>query len=386
MDRSLNIADPQVLLHFPNDGNGFYHHHRVLLHKIGGGQWVLLSPDLELEVVDLSVRRHRVLGRHAPFPGDIIDECYVFDEVSKAELEKQRKLARTMGSILDDSQVVNVEALGWYGADPSSKRFGMSLPVELVGDIVSLGQYGVVSWDDETEFVRELASSELDDFKESKKDSLGDARLLGEHRDPQGKRHMTLQAALALMSEEDFDDWGFRGPRAVREYLCAIRDGPGDLISYHNGWVRTSGIPTSSAIAHEHRSLIETLRLGYSRDQLDLTNLSCMENVVRRLVILELAVSRNPAAPDFTGLDLVSETPLGPQGQAHVSKVTAWVTDRLKERAQIQKQARLFKEEFGRAKPKKTGDDGDEEADDGYGKWKKKKKKGGGASGSAAAT
>ena len=115
-----------------------------------------------------------------------------------------------------------------------------------------------MGWDDETEYVRELATTEIDSFKESKKDSLGDARLLGEHKDPQGRRHMSLQDSLALMSEEEFDDWGFVGPHATKEYLVAIRDGPRDVISYHNGWLRSSGISNSSASPHEHRSLIET--------------------------------------------------------------------------------------------------------------------------------
>ena len=116
-----------------------------------------------------------------------------------------------MGSILDGSQTVNVDEQQWYVADPSSTRFGQAIPAELVGDIVALGQFGVVQWDDETEFVKEMSTGEVEKFKESKKDSLGDARLLGEHKDPQGKRHMTLQEALSLMSEEKFFDWGFVG-------------------------------------------------------------------------------------------------------------------------------------------------------------------------------
>eukprot|EP00435_Cladocopium_sp_Y103_P008686 s1575_g2.t1 len=373
MDRSLNIAEPQVLLHYPNDGGGFYHHHRVLLHKIGNGQWVVLTPDLDLEVVNLANHRHRVWGRHAPLPDDIADESYIFDELSRAELERQKRLAKTMGAILDDSEIVNVESIGWYGADPSSKKFGVPLPVELVGDIAAVGQHGVVTWEDSVEFVRELSSSELEKFKEERKDSLRDARLLGDHRDPQGKRHMTLQEALSLMSEEKFDDWAFTGPRATKEYLTSVRDGPGDLITYHAGWVRASGIAQNSAIAHEHRTLVETLRLGLSRDQLDLSNLCSFENICRRLMVLEIAASRNPSAPDFTGLDVVTEAPIAQHGQAQVSSMTSWVTERLKERAQIQKQARLFKEEFNKG-AKKTGGGEEEDQPGGKNKWRRKKK------------
>ena len=183
MDRSLNIPEPQILLHFPEDAGGYFHHHRILMHRVSGSQWVLLTPDLELEVADLSARRHRILPRHGVFPADIADECYVFDEVPRAEMERQRRMAKTMGSILGDAQVVNVDIQQWYVSDPSSARFGQALPVEIVGDVVALGQHGVVQWDDETEYVREMATSEIERFKESKKDSLGDARLLGEHKE-----------------------------------------------------------------------------------------------------------------------------------------------------------------------------------------------------------
>lgn len=54
MERSLDLAEPQVLLRYPNDANGLVHHHRVLLHKIGNGRWVALTPGLDLHVVDLN--------------------------------------------------------------------------------------------------------------------------------------------------------------------------------------------------------------------------------------------------------------------------------------------------------------------------------------------
>ena len=145
MDRSLNIPEPQILLHFPEDAGGYFHHHRILMHRVSGSQWVLLTLDLELEVADLSARRHRILPRHGVFPADIADECYVFDEVPRAEMERQRRMAKTMGSILGDAQVVNVDIQQWYVSDPSSARFGQALPVEIVGDVVALGQHGVCS-------------------------------------------------------------------------------------------------------------------------------------------------------------------------------------------------------------------------------------------------
>ena len=72
MERTLNISEPQVLFHYPADPNGLEYHQRVLVHKIGQGRWVVLSPDLELSVEDLTQQRHVVLSRHSPFPPHLL--------------------------------------------------------------------------------------------------------------------------------------------------------------------------------------------------------------------------------------------------------------------------------------------------------------------------
>ena len=373
-DRSLNISEPQVLVHFPNDQHGFVYHHRILLHKIGGGRWVTLTPDLDLEVHDLSTHEHLVLGRHSLFPAHLIDSCYVFDEISKNELERQKKLAKTTGAILDDSDPVDIVAHQWYVADPSSDRFGKVIPVELLEDIVTLGSHGLVQWDNETEFVRELGTDELQSFLDDRKEAGSDLRTLGDHRDAQGRRYLHFTEGITLMRESKFEDWGFTGPRSVLEYLKSIQAGPGDISSYHLQWLRTSGVAQSSAISHEHRCLCEALRLGLSRDLLDISNLMSFEHLTRRLIILEIAVARNPSLPDFSGLDVVSEAPITSSGSAAVSAMSSWITDKLKERANIQKQSRLFKEEFCK-RGKATQDDGDQVGGGGGNpRWKKKKK------------
>ena len=72
-------------------------------------------------------------------------------------------------------------------------------------------------------------------------------------------------------------------------------------------------------------------------------------------------------------------------GQARTAGMSLWITEKLKERAQIQKQSRQYKEEFNRKGPKKSGNDDD---DEGGKRWRKKKQgkgkghDGGGASGS----
>lgn len=381
MDRTLNISEPQVLFHYPGDGDGLNYHHRVLLHKIGGGRWIVLSPDLELSAADLNVQRHIVLARNSAFPPDIEDECYTFDALSRNELDRQKRLARTMGSILDDStEVATVDTTSWVIADPGDLRFGQVIPSENVQDITVNGSHGLIDWEGDVRYVREIVTAKIDEFKSERKEASSDIRTIGDHRDSQSQRFLSHSAATALLRQSQIDDWGFSGPRSTLDFCKAVLSGPGDMVSYHLTWVRNSGIGANTSIAHEHKSICETIRLALTRDQLDVSNLMSFEHLTRRLVVLEIATSRSPGAPDFAGLDVVSEAAVNQSGAAQITALNAWVTDRLKERANIQKQARLFKEEYG--KNKQSGAEGDPKPK----KFPPKKKgdgKGGGASGSA---
>ena len=50
---SLNIFEPRILLHMPDDSDEVTWHQRVLLLQIKGPRWVTLDPELELQVIDL---------------------------------------------------------------------------------------------------------------------------------------------------------------------------------------------------------------------------------------------------------------------------------------------------------------------------------------------
>ena len=132
-------------------------------------------------------------------------------------------------------------------------------------------------------------------------------------------------------------------PRAVLEFLRAVREGASDLATYHLNWSQSSGVSNFGAAVHEDRVLCDILRGGISIDQVDLSNLLCAELVVRRLIQIEMAAN----SPDYSGLDLVMEQPVGAAGPAVTMDFTNWISGKLKERANVQKQARLYREEFG---------------------------------------
>ena len=76
--RSLDIDDFQVIVEFAGDDEEFRWHHRVALHRLGPERWVMLTPDFNLEVVDLSTQSYRLLARHANFPQGLANQIYAF--------------------------------------------------------------------------------------------------------------------------------------------------------------------------------------------------------------------------------------------------------------------------------------------------------------------
>ena len=73
---TLDVPEVQVLVHLPTDARPW--HHRLLLRKMGGGQWVCATPDLGLSVHDFSTVRHTVLERNSLFPSNMRGLCYGF--------------------------------------------------------------------------------------------------------------------------------------------------------------------------------------------------------------------------------------------------------------------------------------------------------------------
>ena len=385
---TLDVADPQVLVHFDQDPNNLNYHHRLLLVKLGPGRWVGLTPDHELVVLDLNAQRHIVLDRRSRFPAHIADRVYAFDPISRNELEGYKRRARTMNIVLGEAEVQEVQALVWVYSDPGSTKLGELVPQDLLGQLVVLGDRGLLDVDGTIEGVKEVPQSEVASFKEATKGSLGDVRTIGTHKDNQNRRFVTLAEGLSLVRETKFDDWGFTGPRATLEFLTSVKESINDLQAYHFQWLKHSGANAHSSLVYEHRNLLEVLRLGLCRDQLDITNLLSFELVTRRIVQIEIAISRSPSSPDFTGLDVLMESPISESGAAHTKALDSWLTDRLKERAHIQKQSRLYREEQSLASKPKSGapaPDGDPGGWRRRAKAKPKAKSGAGGASSGAA-
>ncbi|CAK0833363.1 unnamed protein product, partial [Prorocentrum cordatum] len=325
---------------------GMFWHHRILVKKITAGVWIAITPDLELVRHNLLEQRHLVLERNSMFPANRRGEVYGLDPVPRAEILALKKQAAVQAAILGDGDHdVEMENFVWVVAEVGHSRFAQPL-VDAELDRASLGQSkGVALVSGLEVFIEKVQSNQLQEWMTSRSSEGGDLRTLGDHRDSAGRRHLPLSDAISLMRETSFDDWAMLGPRVAKEWLVSVRDGPGDLSSYHGQWVRRSGVSESSAVAHIHYVLCESVRLAIQTGQLDVTNLLSFELIMRRICQDETAVARNPRHPDYGGLEILLRAPTAEQGQASTNKFTEWVTGRLKEQAAIYKQTRLWNEE-----------------------------------------
>ena len=345
MALTLDLPDPQIIVNFPDDANGLFWHHRLLIHKVGGGRWVALTPDMEQEDINLGDMQYIVLERRREFPAPQAPYVYAFDDVTAADLRQAKRLAVLRATLLDDEDPQEAGDFGWVIFDAQHARFGERLTAGEVQDATLARARGVAVLDGEEVFVELVDMGELKAWRDQRRQAEGDLRLLGNHRAADGTRVLQLRDAVPLMKQSDFEDWRLPGPRAAREWLAAVRDSAGDLLTYHQEWVRRSGVAESSAVTHVHFVLCEVMRLAHSVDQVDISNLQCLELVARRIIQDETAVSRNPRHPDYGGLDVIMSAPVAALGQARTLRFDAWVTEELKTQANIHKQTRLWQEE-----------------------------------------
>lgn len=317
--RTLDVREPQILRHYPNDANHFYWHHRLLIAKISPGVWIGLTPDHDLERIDLHQVEHIPLERRAEFPHAQSPYVYAFDDLPRVDLERLKRRAAGMAALFNDAGMDEDDNYEWMIADVTHKSFGERVEEDVATSGVTMGDSALAVIGDQEVYLKRVLTSQKASIIENMDAMRSDARLLGDHRDNQSRRFLGFKEGLAIMKEDKMPDWPLQGPRVMLEFLQAVRSGPGDLATYHLSWSRASGVNPYSMVSHEHRILCNILRAAIEVDQFNLPNALSFEIIARRIVQVETAVARNALNPDFTGLELVLEDPVGPGGEASTS-------------------------------------------------------------------
>ena len=276
--RTLSVPEPQVLLDFFEDEGGYYWHHRLLLSRgPGPAQWIVGTPDGDVEATLLTDHRVVPLNASAAFPAAYAGQIYAFDQdTPEGVIEGMRAQARALANLLGAGAGVAAAALPapWVLSDPAHAGFGDEVPAAAANDdrhFKSQGNVALVMIDDVWTVAERVPTGQLEAWKLKKASGPGrDPRLLPDTRNALGHRELTFEAALNhLRPQSAPGGWPFGGPGVAAEYLAGLRRAGFAPTLYAESWERTSGVRASSAAAREHRALLEAVRLGLSFDQLD---------------------------------------------------------------------------------------------------------------------
>ena len=179
-----------------------------------------------------------------------------------------------------------------------------------------------------------------------------DSLILKVQREQAGKRNRPLSDAVPVFTEAKMDDWPHVGDRSFVEASDAVLRTSMNWKTYHLTWKQESGIAPGSSLCHKHETLCESFRLSHEIDQLNCGNLAAHELLMRRMIQIEMAVSRNSKAPDFTGLSVVLSSVTDGSGAVQTRGFHKWVAEKNESRASIMKSERLYHKERGFANNK----------------------------------
>ena len=373
---SLDVPEPQILIAYPEDPT-YTWHHRVLLRRLREATWILLTPDEEVQVEDLTHHAVLALARNQAMPPEVGTDCYLCAAAVARNLERHQASAARLAEILmpDDkaSTAVATPGVTWRVADPSLVNFGEVVDNALVGDPASgvvRGHSALVrpGADSEWIYAEKVGDEDLARWQAEKQSGAGRDRRLGANVSNTLDGTVSLQEARRGFRPGDMSlvsHWPHQGPRAVTEVVQSISSLGLTFYTYHEHWARQSGIAAESGISHEHRSLCQILGLSTGYDRLDPTNCAGLELGARRLVMIERAVRVNPRAPSFEGFSKMTQHALDEGGGLATREFTAHMAQMAETEARILKQNRLFREELAAKKKDGPGNQNQNQRRDG---------------------
>jgi hypothetical protein len=226
---ALDVPERQVLVPDWGEPGGYIWQHRVLVVPSGvnDGRWVAITPDLELQVVDLgSFSKFVPLSRSGRIPAAYAPICYTFD--ADIDLDASIREAKAYADAMGFGKGVGHggrDTEGWLIADVGHPEFGEEVPEEaLRSDAQALlrSKTGLVCLDaeggDEWVYIEKVGRDEASKRRwRAAKESSCDRRVLKPTFDQQNRRFLGEAEAVGAWANDPsaYEDWPLLGPRAT---------------------------------------------------------------------------------------------------------------------------------------------------------------------------
>lgn len=206
-------------------------------------------------------------------------------------------------------------------------------------------------------FVRRVPHADVGQF------ALDDLRTLPVRFDAQGVRRREFNDAVAHMVDGVPQGGGLQleGPSTALNIVKNLRDQNFTPSSFHEFWMRTADIPRGDRSTYEHECLSRIMEAMITVDQLNIGSLQSSELIMRRLQVIREAHRISPSAPDYSSADHFMGWKWKKATQGIDAGLAAHVAGELKNEAAISKEARKAREEAAarRRPPTKQGGGGE---------------------------
>ena len=360
---------------------------QALLIGVSAGKWIAATPDLPLEILDLTNRQIVSLRGDEASPAETRRDCSLFDPLSdkaKCELLAEAvELARAMGN------AVAPAASGvWRVADMSSDKSGKVMENDLLrGDYVAVRRDSVVctAMDEDAEeawarlpLVKdEEVCVRIQLVKEEKLDSWKELKFLGPPRDRRLAPGASATGMLASADPHSSVETSraatgppkeFRGGSVTDEPLAGAAASGSEPCTYDTLWVSGAGLSRSSTQAHVHRILFTLLYLLQSFDLPDMPQSRVVDFTCRWILMIQAAVRRDPESPNLGGAESYPSQTIDVQGGVVSCEFTRFVADEQRVEARVKKQQRLLREEV-EAENQRKDEHGGAGGSSGGGQW-----------------
>jgi len=115
-----------------------------------------------------------------------------------------------------------------------------------------------------------------------------DARILEIGRTGDGVRHRDFREAVSRLTQSEWDSWPLTGPRTFLWCMRFISESDMHPRARHVRWKAATQLSTGDAGVAEHEMIMRILELALCFDQLQASELACMEMLIRKAQMIEL--------------------------------------------------------------------------------------------------
>ena len=328
-------------------------HQRLVTGHVAASEYVVVTPDFEMFVEELSLGNPDLGGLRVPGVGEDAvglpqEHIYGFGQVPRGEqlqqlLNEGHRLATlerehrglpplqlvapgfngrrlqgggridmaaaevpTAVAVVPDNrraQLISPPGGQWIVDEPL-EHFEIGDAVQVPAGIVCVGGRAIVNIDGALAAIRFVPGGEsISEYAVARRALLTDDTRTIAANAP-GNATKTFAECVRDMPVDAEVMFKLAGPRTAAAYCDRVAAaGLGGMVARHEKWVRESGINPQDRLMYEHQNISRALEMAAVRDGLNIKNLECMELLFRRLQLQEEAVAENPVQPSFEGAE-----------------------------------------------------------------------------------